>query len=281
MLLCVPNVSEGRDTAAIQAIAGAFAAGGAHVLDIHQDVDHNRSVVAGARVAVEAVDLRDHDGVHPRVGAIDVVPFVHRTSELRGAACAEALVAADLLGTEIGLPSILYGALGNGRTRAELRRGGPEALAQRLESGELRTDFGPPSPHPTAGVALVAARPPLVAFNVELAAGATLEQARGIAGLIRESGAEGRPGLRAIGLVLESRSVVQVSMNVERPDEVSLADAVAAVRAHAAVDAAELVGLAPEVALRDFPADVPLRGFDPERHILERALERTRSGTGG
>jgi glutamate formiminotransferase/glutamate formiminotransferase/formiminotetrahydrofolate cyclodeaminase len=282
----VPNVSEGRDDAAIDAIAAAFASGeGVRLLDVHRDPDHNRTVVtlagapgalapalaAGAREALERIDLRANDGVHPHVGALDVAPMVHLREEDRGAACAEALVAADLLG-RLGLPVLTYGALAQGRTRAELRRGGPAELARRLRDGELRTDFGPAAPHPTGGTTLVAARPPLVAFNVTLRAPATLAQAREIAAAIREGGAEGLPGLRAIGLPLERAGEVQISMNVERPDLTPLRDVVAAIAAHAPLAAAELVALAPSAAFDGFPADLPIPGFDPDRHLIERAL---------
>jgi len=171
-----------------------------------------------------------------------------------GAACAEALVAADELGRTLELPVFLYGELAGGRTRAELRRGGPQELARRMAAGELRPDFGPPRLHPTAGATLVAARPPLVAFNLWLAETATLDQARATAAALREQ----LPGVRALGLQLGER--LQVSMNVERPDLVSLAELTAAVRARVPVTGAELVGLAPRAALEGFPADVPLDG---------------------
>lgn len=290
VLLAVPNVSEGRDDAAIDAIAAAFASvAGVRLLDLHRDPDHNRSVVtlagapgtlapalaAGAREAIARIDLRSNDGVHPHVGALDVAPVVHLTPDDRGAACAEALVAADLLG-RLGLPVLLYGALAQGRTRALLRRGGPSALARRMRDGEVAADLGPPSAHPTAGVTLVAARPPLVAFNVTLRAPATLAQAREIAATIREGGAAGLPGLRAIGLELERAGEIQISMNVERPDLTPLRDVVAAIRRHAPVAAAELVALAPEQAFDGFPADLPIPGFDPDRHLIERALRAGR-----
>lgn len=284
-LLAVPNVSEGRDRAAVAAIGAAFGSGGVRLLDTHVDADHNRSVftlagepgvladalLAGAREALARIDLSCNDGVHPHVGAVDVVPVVHLDDARRGAACAEALVAADLLG-RAGLPVFLYGVLGGGRTRAELRRGGPAQLARRVASGELQPDFGPAALDPRLGAALVAARPPLIAFNVELAPPATLEQAREIAAVIRESGPEGLPGLRAIGLSLERAGIVQVSTNVEDHRAVPLAAIVAAVRRHAPVSGAELIGLPPEAALAGFPADVPIRGFDPDRRILERVL---------
>ncbi|MCP9490584.1 MAG: hypothetical protein MSC31_12000 [Solirubrobacteraceae bacterium MAG38_C4-C5] len=282
-LLAVPNVSEGRDRATIDAIGQAFASTGARLLDVHADPDHHRSVytlagapgelaqalVAGAREAIARVDLTTPRGSHPHVGALDVVPIVHLDTARRGAACAEALVAAHELG-RLGLPVLLYGALADERTRAELRRDGLERLAQRLADGELRPDFGPSDPHPTAGATLVAARPPLVAFNVELEPPATLEQARTIAADLREGGPHGLPGVRAIGLLLPARDdVAQVSCNVEDHEAVPLAALVAAVAARARVAGCELVGLAPQRAFAGFPDDVPVRN----RRTVEQALD--------
>ena len=211
--------------------------------------------------------------MHPRVGVLDVAPIVHIDPAQRGAAAAGALVLADQLG-ELGLPVFLYGALGGGRTRAELRRGGPNGLAQRIASGEQRPDFGPAALHPTAGAVLVAARPPLIAFNVELAQGATLEQARAIAAAIRESGAQGLPGVRAIGVWLTARERAQVSTNIEDPEHVSPADVVAAVARLGTVQEAELVGLTPAAAFEDFPAMVPLRGLATIEDALARHFAR-------
>jgi glutamate formiminotransferase/glutamate formiminotransferase/formiminotetrahydrofolate cyclodeaminase len=253
-------------------------------LDVHTDADHNRSVftiagrpgelaqtlLAGAAVAIRRIDLREQRGVHPRVGALDVAPVVYLDEPDRGAACAEALVLADLLGDQLELPVFLYGALARGRTRAELRRGGPELLAQRIASGELRADFGPRGGlHPSAGAVLVAARPPLVAFNVDLEPPSTPAEAKRIAALIREGGAEGLPGVRAIGLWLADQQTAQVSTNVEDHRATRLADVVAAVARHARVRRAELVGLAPRAAFDHFPPDVPLAA--PARY-LEDAL---------
>ncbi len=283
-LMAVPNVSEGRNPANVEAIAAAFTAGGAtRLLDVHRDTDHHRAVLtlagspgslagalaAGAAEAVRRVDIGDGRGEHPHVGAVDVVPVVYLTPELRGAACAEALVAAEEIGA-LGVPVFLYGELGGGRTRAELRRGGVKALAERMRSGELTPDFGPAAPHSTAGAALVGARPPLVAFNLELMPPATAADARRIAALIREGGAEGLPGVRALGVALARGP--QVSLNIERPTEVPLRTVVEAVQAHAVVACAELVGLTPAAALEGFPRDVPMPGFDPARHTIEKAL---------
>ena len=280
-LLAYPNVSEGRDVDVITRIGRAFGDG---LLDVHSDPDHHRSaftlagepgelaqaVAAGAATAIELVSIDAHDGIHPRVGAVDVAPIVFLGDADRGGACAEALVLADLLATDLALPVFLYGILAGGRSRAELRRGGPAELARRIATGELTPDFGPPALHPTAGAVLVAARPPLVAFNVELAPPATLQDAKRIAALIREGGQEGLPGLRAIGLWLDQFGFAQVSTNVEDHRATPLAAVVAAVARHARVTGAELVGLAPQAALDAFPPDVQLRGYATIEDSLHR-----------
>jgi glutamate formiminotransferase len=282
VLLAVPNVSEGRDAAVLDAIGDAFAAGGARVLDRHADPDHHRAVftlaagpgalhealATGAQAAIERIDLTRHSGLHPHVGALDVAPVVFRTAEQRGAAAAEALALADALG-ELGLPVFLYGVLANGRTRAELRRGGAPGLAQRMADG-LQPDFGPAQMHPTAGAVLVAARPPLVAFNLELGPHATGADAQRIARALREGGAQGLAGLRAIGLTLAARDdVAQVSCNVEDHEALPLARLLEAVERHAPVTQAELVGLAPDGAFEGWPERVPIRN----RASIEERLE--------
>jgi glutamate formiminotransferase/glutamate formiminotransferase/formiminotetrahydrofolate cyclodeaminase len=293
-LLAVPNVSEGRNQRVIDEIAAAF--DGARLLDVHSDPDHDRTVftlagepgrlagavASGAKAAIERINLAEQTGKHPRVGAIDVAPIVYLRAGDRGAACAEALVLADLLGEAeaededevdggLGLPVFLYGELAQGRARAELRRGGPERLARRIAEGELRPDFGPRELDPAKGAVLVAARPPLVAFNVELAPPATRADAVRIAEGIRESAPLGLTGVRAIGLWLEHREIAQVSTNVEDHLATPLARVVAAVREHATVAEAELVGLAPKAAFDGFPADIPVRN----RRVLEDALAGT------
>jgi glutamate formiminotransferase / 5-formyltetrahydrofolate cyclo-ligase len=282
VLLAVPNVSEGRDRDAIAQIARAF---DGRLLDVHFDPDHHRSVftlagepgalaqrvLAGAREALDLLDVAGHQGEHPRVGVIDVAPIVYLSEADVGAACAEALVLADMLGQELELPVFLYGALGGGRTRAELRRGGPVALARRISAGELRPDFGPGQLHPSAGAVLVSARPPLVAFNVELAPPATLADAKHIAAAIREGGPEGLESVRALGLWLAQRRVAQVSTNVEDHRATSLAALIEAVKRHAAPAGAELVGLAPRAAFVGFPGDVPVAN----KRLIEDALADT------
>ena len=158
------------------------------------------TILAAAAEAIKLTDLSAHSGVHPRVGAVDVAPIVYLAPGERGAACAEALVLGDLFGEELRLPVLLYGELAAGRTRAELRRGGPTQLTRRLSDGELAPDFRPRDTHPTAGAVLVGARPPLVAFNFELDDQLGLEDAQRIAAAIREGGPEGLKGIRAIGL---------------------------------------------------------------------------------
>ncbi len=309
LLLAVPNVSEGRDAPTIAAIGEAFVGAGdgrgaVRLLDVHADADHHRSVftlagrpaeladalLAGARAAVERVDVMGGEQAggegsaerqHPYVGALDVAPLVYLRERDRGAACAAALVVGDRIGEELEVPVFLYGELtaddgSPGRTRAELRRGGVRALARRMaareEGGEaLAPDFGPARMHASAGATLVAARAPLVAFNVALAAPASVRDARAVAALVREGGEQGLPGVRAIGVQL-SGGVAQVSMNLERPLQTPLGEVVEAVRAHAAIASAELVGLAPRAALEGFPEDVELQGFDPARHVIENAL---------
>jgi glutamate formiminotransferase/glutamate formiminotransferase/formiminotetrahydrofolate cyclodeaminase len=290
-LLAAPNVSEGRERETIDAIGSALiAGGGARLLDVHSDGDHQRSVytlagqpgaladalLAGARVAVERIDIRDGRGAHPHVGALDVVPLVYLDERARGAACAEALVVADRIGEELEVPVFLYGSLAGGRSRADLRRGGVAGLARRMADGECAPDFGPPRVHASAGATLVAAREPLVAFNLELAPPATLEDAREIAARLREGGVEGLPGVRAIGVPLRSRGdrgvVPQVSTNIEHPGRVALAEVLARTRAHVPISCVELVGLVPQAALEGFPDDVLIAGFDPARQVIESAL---------
>jgi glutamate formiminotransferase / 5-formyltetrahydrofolate cyclo-ligase len=307
VLMSVPNVSEGRDEATIARIGTAFApqlragapASDVRLLDVHSDADHHRSVftlagrapqladalLRGAAAAVAEIDVvaRAHGdgaqaGAHPHVGAIDVVPLVYIDPSARGAACAEALVVADRIASELDVPVFVYGELAGdrpGATRAELRRGGLDGLARRIACADgqpaLRPDFGPPRLHLSAGATLLAAREPLVAFNLQLAPPADVVAARRIAALIREGGERGMPGLRAIGVAL-SGGVAQVSTNVERPFELALAEIVSAVAALAPVESAELVGLAPRAALDGFPSELPIAGFDPERHVIETAL---------
>lgn len=282
LLMAVPNISEGRDETIIAAVGHAYERGGARLLGTHLDADHHRSVhtlaapqgvlagalVSGAQEVLARIDLTTDRGLHPHVGALDVCPVVFLDDERAGAAIAEALLTAQLLG-ELGIPVLLYGELADGRTRAFLRRGGTAELSRRIHSGELKPDFGPARLDPLVGATLVGARPPLVAFNLELAPPATVADARRIAALVRDGGAEGLPGVRAIGLALSAAGgIAQVSCNVEDHRAVPLARLVAAVQAHTPVRRAELVGLCPQAALDGFPPALELAG----RATIEDAL---------
>jgi glutamate formiminotransferase / 5-formyltetrahydrofolate cyclo-ligase len=252
-LEAVPNVSEGRDAAAIASLADAFSQS-ARLLDVHSDEDHHRTVFtlvgedddlveslfAGVRRARELIDLSLHDGVHPRVGAADVVPLVPVVPEDMERAKRAALALAERVGEELELPVFLYGAVGGGRRPAFFRIGGPEALQQRVEDGELRPDFGPSALDARAGAVLVGARPPLVAFNVELAT-ADVEVARALAAVVREAGG-GFPGVRALGLRLPRSGRVQVSLNVEDWRAAPLHEVVARIEAEARARGVEVVG---------------------------------------
>ncbi|HYP55593.1 MAG TPA: hypothetical protein VEQ41_04735 [Solirubrobacterales bacterium] len=288
-LLSVPNVSEGRDGARIDALGDAFASP-ARLLDRHSDPDHNRTVFTvagssaelleslrgGAERAVDSIDMNDHGGVHPAIGALDVCPIVWLDGGEREAARELALRVAGAIG-DLGVPVFLYGELASGPEhveRAYFRNGGLAELWLRMEAGELRSDHGPASPHRSAGATLVTARPPLGAFYVELDTG-DLDVARVVAAGLRESGG-GLPGVRAIGLPLSSGRT-QVSTNVHDPVAVPLGEVVERVRSLAAplgarpVEA-ELIGLVPEAAVAGYPPDVPIRAFDPDLHTIERRL---------
>lgn len=288
-LLAVPNVSEGRDAGRIDDLERAFSAGVA-LLDRHTDSDHNRTVftlagetealtaalVRGAAEAIRSVDMTEHEGVHPAIGALDVSPVVWIGPGDRARARATALDVADRV-ADLGVPVFLYGELASGPERVErayFRNGGLTELWLRMETGELRPDRGPAQPHPTAGATLVTARPPLGAFNVELDGG-DLDLGRSVAAGLRESGG-GLAGVRAVGLPLSSGRV-QISTNIHDPAATPLGTVVERIRSLAAplgarpVEA-ELVGLVPHAALFEYPRDVPIRDFDPELRTIERRL---------
>ena len=282
----VPNFSEGRDGATIEAIGTALTSAGARLLDVHADADHNRSVftlvgseaelvdglVAGVGCARDRIDLRRHEGAHPRVGAADVVPLVPiRPDDLERAQAAAREVAARV--GELGLPAFFYD--GPERGPAYFRRGGPEGLQARIDAGELVPDFGPSTLDPAAGAVLVGARRPLIAFNVNLRTD-DVDVARAIAAVVRERGG-GFPGVRALGLDLPRAGLVQVSMNVEDWEAVALHEIVARIVDEAAargVEAAgsELVGLMPAgAAAAAAGALLRIDGFDASR-VLELRL---------
>jgi glutamate formiminotransferase len=284
----VPNFSEGRDRAAVDAI-GAALAQHARILDVHVDADHNRSVftivggdaeivdalLAGIACARDCIDLRRHEGVHPRIGAADIVPVVPIRPEDMERARAAAHEVARRVGGELGLPVFLYAELAAGRGPAFFRRGGPEELQRRIDDGELAPDFGPPKLHPAAGGVIVGARRPLIAFNVDLV-DADVEAAKAIARTVRERDG-GFPGVRALGLDLPNAGHAQISMNVEDWESSALHDIVAAIEREAAargveLAGAELVGLMPAgAAVAAAGALLRIRGFDAS-HVLELRL---------
>jgi glutamate formiminotransferase len=286
----VPNFSEGRDRATIAAIGEALS-GGVRLLDVHSDPDHNRSVytlvgrdeplaealLAGIAVARERIDLRRHEGAHPRIGAADVVPLVPLRPEDMERARAAALELARRIGEELGLPVFLYGELAPERGPAFFRQGGTDELARRLAAGELEPDFGPGELDPSAGGVIVGARRPLIAFNVDLRS-ATLEDAQAIAAVVRERDG-GFPGVRALGLDLPGSGRVQVSMNVEDWEAAALHEIVARIEAEAASRGAELmgselVGLMPAgAAAAAAGAMLRIDGFDASRLLETRLLE--------
>jgi glutamate formiminotransferase len=295
---CVPNVSEGRRPEVVDEIVTAFAVPGVLVLDRSSDPDHHRTVitlmgqgpalveaaVAGARACARLIDLNHHRGVHPRMGALDVLPFVPFGAEtrLRGgddpdldcAGLAER--AGRRIAAEVGVPVYLYGAAARhpGWTALpEVRGRGFETLRA---APDRVPDFGGPGLHPTAGATAAGAREVLIAYNVELA-DANLALARKIASAVRERDG-GLPAVRAMGVPLAGRGLVQVSMNLLDWRATPPAAAYAAVAALAGengarVEASEIVGLVPAGALDGVdPADLRLRGFAPDMLLESRLL---------
>lgn len=293
MLECVPNVSEGRDRAAIGRLAEAVrVTPGVRLLDVHSDPTHHRTVLtfAGPAAALRdavvqlcaettrTIDLRRHAGVHPRLGALDVVPFVPLGDTPMAEAVAAAHATGQAIAARFGLPVLYYehAAMAPHRRPLEaVRRGGVDALAARLVTDDWRPDAGPTAPHRSAGAVAVGARAILVAFNVQLAT-TDLALAKAIAGLVRARGG-GLPGVKALGLPLSHRGLVQVSMNLTdlaatRPIDVYTLVARAAAQHGVAVADSELVGLAPASALTPAEAaTMRVVGWSPAR-VLETAL---------
>jgi glutamate formiminotransferase len=287
-LEAVPNFSEGRDRATIEAIGEALSAH-ARLLDVHSDADHNRSVytlvgseeelvaalLAGIACARERIDLRGHEGAHPCIGAADVVPLVPIRESDAGRAHAAALELARRVGEELTLPVFLYADLAPGRGPAFFRRGGPSELQRRLDAAELAPDFGPAQLDERAGGVLVGARAPLIAFNVDLE-GDDLDAAQDVARAVRERDG-GFPGVRALGLRLPLAGRVQVSLNVEDWRVSPLHEVTAAVQREASarglrVTGSELVGLLPAgAAVAAAGSLLGVSGLDPTQ-VLELRL---------
>jgi glutamate formiminotransferase len=292
-LECVPNVSEGRRPEVVARLAAAVSGvAGARLLDVSSDPDHNRSVLtlageaAGLRaallalyeVALAEIDLTRHQGVHPRVGAVDVVPFV----PLGDTPMAEAVAAAEALAAEVagrfGLPVYLYEKAARRPERrllADVRRGGFEGFPAKMADPAWTPDFGPPRVHPTAGVTVIGARFFLIAFNAVLDT-PDVSIARAVARKVRESGG-GLPAVRAMGVYLASRGRAQVSMNLVDFRLTPVLRALDRVRREAEalgarVVESELIGLMPEEAAAGVVRDALLTpGFEPGR-VLESLL---------
>jgi glutamate formiminotransferase len=286
----VPNFSEGRDPDALDRLREAMASP-ATLLDVHVDPDHHRSVytlvgvedtlveslVRGVEAGLESIDLRRHQGAHPRIGAADVVPLVPIRPEDEPRARAAALALADRIAA-LGVPVFFYGRLtDDGREPAFFRRGGPEGLQERMDSGEVAPDRGPNRLHPTAGGVVLGVRRPLIAFNVNLRS-QDVDVARAIAGLVRERDG-GFPGVRALGLDLPTAGLVQVSMNVTDWEAAALHEIVDRIATEAAargveVAGSELVGLMPAgAAVAAVGPVLRIDGFDPSRVLELRLLD--------
>ena len=293
----IPNVSEGRRPETVERLAAAIrSTPGVRLLDYSADPSHNRSVytLAGAgpavgqailalfAEAVAAIDLRAHDGQHPRIGAVDVVPFV----PLDGTTMEECVALSRSVGAEVAhrfrIPVFLYEASAASPERRRLeqiRRGGFEQLGARMTDPAWAPDFGPAAPHPSAGAAVVGARPPLIAWNINLSSD-RLDIARAIAATIRASGG-GLACVKAAGFRLAHRGLVQVSINLTNYAVTPMAVVFDAVRREAerhgvAILESEIIGLVPEAAVADAAA-LRLARFGPAQ-ILERRLE---PGAGG
>jgi glutamate formiminotransferase / 5-formyltetrahydrofolate cyclo-ligase len=291
----VPNISEGRRAEVIDAAVTALkAVPGLRVLDVQSDKDHNRCVLtlvgdeaslkqgllALFEVATSRIDLRSHQGEHPRVGAVDVVPFI----PIEGASMKDCVALARDVGQAVAerfqVPVFLYEEAASAphrRNLEDVRRGQFEALAERMRDPLWKPDFGPAEPHPSAGAVVVGARMPLIAYNINLGT-ADVEIARRIAKAIRQSSG-GYRFVKAMGVMLEERNLAQVSINMTDYKKTPLFRVFETVRSEAArygvsVVGSEIVGLVPSEALID-AADhfLRLEDFDPSQ-ILERKVRQ-------
>ena len=292
---CVPNFSEGRRLPVLEALVQSIRAVPAvRLLDVSVDPDHNRAVFTfagegepvleaafrSACVAIERIDLRTHQGVHPRIGAVDVIPFVPLYEATMDACVALAHRLGARLAADPGLPVYLYGRAGSrpSRSLAQIRRGGFEELREAIAQPARAPDLGPARAHPTAGAVAVGARELLIAFNVDLKSTDTMA-ARAIARTVRESSG-GLPAVQAMGVPLASRGLVQVSMNLLDYHRTPPLAALLRVEAEAAqrgvaVAAGELVGCAPPEALPPDPiAALRLRSLRPGQILDPSKLAR-------
>lgn len=299
LLECVPNVSEGRDAAKIREIAAAFTSGGGTLLDTSSDVDHHRSVITfagtpeevvegavrGARAAMERIDLTQHQGEHPRMGAADVIPFVPMGEATMADAVRAAERVAERIGKELGIPTFLYGEAARRPERRDLawvRKGQFEGLLQTVPTDPERApDFGPAKLHASAGATAVGARFFLIAFNVNLVS-RDVALAKRIAREIREKDG-GLPGVKALGFELAGKGEVQISMNLvdfRKTSPKVVFDAIAAKAKDSGVEVScsELVGLIPEAAApAGFAEHVRCTAFEPDQ-VIEHRVKRLRAG---
>ncbi|MGH9220273.1 MAG: glutamate formimidoyltransferase [Vicinamibacterales bacterium] len=295
---CVPNISEGRRTNVIEAVRAALrAVPGLRVLDVQSDASHNRSVFTLAgdadamkagipklfESALAAIDLRTHQGEHPRLGAVDVVPFIP-IEGVTMAACVELAkaVAADVA-ARFSLPVYLYEDASSNPARKNLediRRGEFEGLAAKMTQPAWVPDYGPATPHQTAGATVIGARMPLIAYNINLATN-RLDVAKNIASAIRMSSG-GLRYVKAMGIALENRGIVQVSMNLTNYEQTPIFRVFDLVKREAArygvtVLESEIVGLVPAAALMQTAAYfLQLDGFTPGQ-VLENKLSSRRA----
>jgi glutamate formiminotransferase len=292
---CVPNFSEGRDRAKVDAIvAAARAAGAVKVLDLELDANHHRSVLtfagtieaveraafAAVAAARERIDLNVHKGEHPRMGATDVLPFVPVRGTTMEACVALARRVGRRIGEELAIPVFFYEEAATRperRNLADVRAGEFEGLREAIGRDPARApDFGPPKIHPTAGAIAVGARFFLVAYNVNLASD-DVKLAKSIAKQIRERDG-GLKCVKALGFFLEDKRLAQVSMNLTNYQVTSIEKVFGEIErlARAAgieVKESELIGLAPRAALPpEAAAKVKLAGFDPKKQILEELV---------
>lgn len=290
LIECVPNISEGRRTEVVEAVAQAVkSAQGVSLLDVSSDPAHNRSVltfvgtshdlpqavIALFGAAVSRIDLRAHRGVHPRMGAVDVVPFVPLDEGSLTECVTLARETAVTVASRFQLPVYLYEEAATDPARRQLehlRRGQFEGLATRLSTAAWRPDFGPAAPHPTAGATAIGARRILIAYNVNLATD-RLDVARAIAAVIRSSGG-GLPGVKAMGVSLAPLDLVQVSMNLTDYRRTSMPEAFEAVKREAArrgveIFESEIVGLVPAAALEG----VRLEALKLSDGAIDRTIE--------
>lgn len=293
-LECVPNVSDGRDGHLLDRMAARLSGtAGVRLLDVHRDADHHRSVftlVGEAPAlthailglcddAVTGIDLRRHHGAHPRIGAVDVVPFVPVGAATMDEAVAAARATGRAIAERFGIPVLLYedAATAPHRRRLEaVRRGRFEGLAEKLRAPDWQPDFGPGVPHPSFGAVAVGARRLLVAYNINLATD-RLEVATAVAAAVRASSG-GLPHVKAMAVALPARGLVQVSMNLTHVEATPIAvvfDAVTreAARHGVAVAESEVVGLVPAAALADVAArTLRMAGWNPDKILDTRLL---------